>query len=396
MSGFIGSNIGGVYSVLDLIGSGGMGTVYRGLHATLNRSVAIKVLHAAMQDRNHAERFLAEARLQASLRHPAIATLYDFMEFRGQGCIIMEFVEGPTLAEFLERHGPFAPGRALSILRQVSEAVHYLHTQGIVHRDLKPANIKLAPDGTVKLLDFGIASALHAGSRGQTRTVVGTYEYMAPECLAGQRADQRSDIWSLGVLSYEMLTARLPFKGTSLEDLSRNTARGDFLSPSSFNKQVNPKLVSLIARCLAKNPAGRFRNISDLQREIDRLNGGSEQVSKVNWHFGGLRKLRIPILVGAGVAAAFVAFHMISGPAVDNGATQADKRTINIDAANGPAEVYRDGKDLGATPVRIAELPGSHVSLLLKREGFADLPVDFDVTERTSYSYVMKESSSGR
>lgn len=388
MSALIGSSIGG-YSVLDCIGSGGMGTVYRAVHTRLNRTVAIKVLHNAAPDGKKVDRFLAEARLQAGLRHPGIATLYDFLEHNGQSCIIMEFVEGPTLAEYLQSYGSLSTLKALKVLRQVSEAVRYLHGQGIIHRDIKPANIKISPDGVVKLLDFGIARSLRSNAASTVPgLLVGTFEYTAPECFEGKEADERSDIWSLGVLLYEMLTGRLPFEGKSDADLCRQISSGRFLPASQFNKQIDGSIENLLSRCLNKKRSDRFGSIDALQREIDAQLRESKPSAALPSK--APRKLWIlPAVVAVIVIVLLLAYRLIDS---NSSLPLGEMKTINIDAVNGPAEVFRDGRDLGATPVRIEERVGQHVSLLLKREGFADLPVDFDVDERSAYSYVLHEA----
>jgi serine/threonine protein kinase len=386
MSSLVGSNIGGVYNVLERIGSGGMGTVYRGVHTRPGRTVAIKVLHSGAPGQLQEDRLLSEARLQAQLRHPGIVALYDFVEFNGQGCIIMEFVEGPTLAERLQSREPLPVHSALALLRQISEAVAYLHGRIIIHGDLKPANIKLCPDGTIKLLDFGIARTLRASTGATTRVITGTFEYMAPECLARKSADRRSDIWSLGILLYEMLTRRLPFTGDTIGELSRQMKTG-YTPASSLNKQVEANLDEFIARCLKQNPGERFTSVDALRRDLDRPRAFKPALGK-----RPLAALSAAAIALLAIALGWSTLHSRSVPA--NQAQVSETKAIDVDVVNSSAEVYGGDHDLGRTPVRINEQMGHHVSLMLKRPGFTDLPVDFDVDERSSYSYVLREAPS--
>ena len=223
----------GPYQLTSRIGAGGMGEVYRARDTTLNRDVAIKVLlpHVA-DDPDRLARFRREAQLLASLNHPHIAQVHGFDDAGELHALVMELVEGPTLADLLAR-GPLAIDEALRIARQIAEALEAAHEHGIIHRDLKPANIKVREDGTVKVLDFGLAKALgptgsasagamtshtpgpHATEAGVIR---GTVAYMSPEQARGRVVDKRTDIWAFGCVLHEMLTGRLPFIGETPSD----------------------------------------------------------------------------------------------------------------------------------------------------------------------------------
>jgi serine/threonine protein kinase len=200
------------YRLVDFLGSGGMGEVYRAVHSKLGRVVAIKILTGIQRNPGAVERFLNEARLQAKLQHRHIAALYDFVDFQGQPCIIMEYVDGQTLFDRLQASRCLPLAEAIAIFQAVVEAVCYIHEQHIVHRDIKPTNIKVSPAGEVKLLDFGIAKAVFSQSLTAIGSVIGTPQYLSPEQIQGKPADARSDIWSLGVLLYEMVTGRFPFE----------------------------------------------------------------------------------------------------------------------------------------------------------------------------------------
>ena len=228
----------GVYEIVALIGEGGMGLVYRARDTKLNRDVALKVLPDLFaSDADRLARFTREAQTLASLNHPNIAHIHGLEESGGVRALVMELVEGDDLSERISR-GAIPVEEALPIAKQIAEALEAAHQQGIIHRDLKPANIKLRPDGTVKVLDFGLAKALAPGQdpasgaqRSQSPTitspamltglgiVLGTAAYMAPEQAKGREADKRSDIWAFGCVLYEMLTGRRPFDGEDMTDV---------------------------------------------------------------------------------------------------------------------------------------------------------------------------------
>ena len=231
----------GIYRIVSLLGAGGMGEVYRARDTKLGRDVAIKVLPARFTaDRDRLARFEREARLLATLNHPHIGAIYGF-ENAGSVCaLVLELVEGPTLADRLAK-GPLPPTEALNIARQIAEALEAAHEKGIIHRDLKPANIKITPDGAVKVLDFGLAKAAAGDgaapdlSQLPTMTIDGTREglivgtpaYMSPEQARGQPVDKRTDIWAFGCVLYEMLTGRRAFAGGHPADIIAAVVRSE-------------------------------------------------------------------------------------------------------------------------------------------------------------------------
>jgi len=222
----------GPYEVTAPLGEGGMGVVFRGRDSRLQRDVALKLLPENLSnDPDRLSRFQREAQVLASLNHANIAQIYGLEQVDGSTCIVMELVEGETLAERIKR-GPLPHDEALEVSRQIADALSVAHERGIVHRDLKPANIKLTPNGTVKVLDFGLAKAV--GQRGSDTTmtamptmasgsvvgsIVGTPGYMSPEQARGKEVDARTDIWAFGCVLYEMLTARQAFDGETVTDV---------------------------------------------------------------------------------------------------------------------------------------------------------------------------------
>src|SRR5512141_93135 len=222
----------GSYEVLSPLGAGGMGEVWRARDGKLGRDVAIKVLPEAFAaDAERLARFRREAQVLASLNHPHIAAIYGIEEAGGVEALVLELVEGETLAERISRE-PLALDEALAIAREIAEALEAAHERGIVHRDLKPANVKLTPDGKVKVLDFGLAKALSpdraspdvshsptlTAASTQAGVVIGTAAYMSPEQARGRSVDKRADIWAFGVILWEMLTGRRLFEGETVSD----------------------------------------------------------------------------------------------------------------------------------------------------------------------------------
>ena len=224
----------GAYDIVSLLGEGGMGRVYRARDSRLGRDVAIKVLPDLLaKDAERRARFEREAQVLASLNHPQIAHIHGFEDDSGMAAIVMELVDGPTLADRIAL-SPMPIDEAVAIARQILEGLEAAHDQGIVHRDLKPANIKVRDDGVVKILDFGLAKAVEnpvASSPGVTQSptltfagtqigvILGTAAYMSPEQAKGKSADKRSDLWAFGCVLYEMLTGRVTFAGATAADI---------------------------------------------------------------------------------------------------------------------------------------------------------------------------------
>ena len=274
----------GPYEVTAFIGEGGMGKVWRAHHTTLNRDDALKVLPEAFaSDPERLARFRREAQVLASLNHPNIAHVHGFEQAEGSQALVMELVEGATLADRIAQ-GPIPIDEALPIAKQIAEALEAAHDQGIIHRDLKPANIKVRPDGTVKVLDFGLAKALDPiASSGVAVTasptitspvmtgggvLLGTAAYMSPEQARGKAVDKRSDIWAFGCVLYEMLTGQRAFGG---EDVTETLASVVKTEPAwdVLPKGVSPSLRVFLQRCLQKNPNQRLHDVADMRLAIE-------------------------------------------------------------------------------------------------------------------------------
>lgn len=272
----------GSYEVLSALGAGGMGEVYRARDTRLDRDVAIKIVpHAFVADPERVARFQREAKVLASLNHPHIAAIYGLEETEHAAALVMELVEGEDLAQRLTR-GPVPLDEALPIASQIAEALEAAHERGIIHRDLKPANIKLRPDGTVKVLDFGLAKAVLGDARGpdlldsptvtavatRAGTILGTAPYMSPEQAKGRPVDRRTDLWAFGVVLYELLTGTRAFQGDSVAEILSHvlTQTPDWaLLPADTPAPIR----TLLRRCLEKNPARRLDSAVALRLEID-------------------------------------------------------------------------------------------------------------------------------
>ena len=277
----------GPYEINNLIGAGGMGEVYRAHDTRLRRDVAIKVLPAALAgDPDRLTRFEREAQALAALNHAHIAAIYGFEESGSMRCLVMELVEGPTLADRVAS-GPVPAAEALGYARQIADALEAAHEKNIIHRDLKPANIKLTTDGQVKVLDFGLAKALDpTGSSGsvsasptltaratQLGMILGTAAYMAPEQARGRAVDRRADVWSFGCVLFELLTGRRAFEGDEITDVLARVLERD-ADLSALPAATPPALRHLISRCLTKDPKARLRDIGEARIAIDEMVAG--------------------------------------------------------------------------------------------------------------------------
>ena len=270
----------GSFEVAGLLGAGGMGEVYRATDTILKREVAVKVLPTAfVEDADRLARFRREAEILASLNHPNIAQVFGLEQADGVTAIVMELVEGPTLADRLQQ-GPLPPDEAMGIAFQVLAALEAAHAKHIVHRDLKPANIKVNADGPVKVLDFGISKpidpkAISGASPVMTTpavtatgVILGTAAYMSPEQARGKFVDERTDIWAFGCLLFEMLTGQPAFGG---EDVMLTLARvlDRATDVSSIPKTISPAVRHTIELCLAKDPKRRIADVRDVRLALE-------------------------------------------------------------------------------------------------------------------------------
>ena len=384
----------GPYEIVALLGAGGMGEVYRARDPKLGRDVAIKLLPDSYAlDPDRRARFEREAQILASLNHPNIAAIYGF-EDSDSPALVMELVEGPTLADRIA-HGPVPVGEAMGIARQLTQALDAAHERGIIHRDLKPANIKIAADGSIKVLDFGLAKAVSSdnsltGDMANSPTVsvmgtatgviLGTAAYMSPEQARGQSVDTRTDIWAFGCVLFELLTGRKPFAGATVSDFLAAILTQEpqwSLLPSS----VPAPVLHLLHRCLEKDPKRRLRDIGDAFADAP---PALEQRSR------GMVPIALVAVLATGLGAALAAGYLGTGSPADTG-LRADQTVATLLTDYGGSEsspaISPDGKwfvflsDHGGTPdiwlrqiaggepVRLTNDPAPESDLIYDPEG---------------------------
>jgi serine/threonine-protein kinase len=270
MANLVGQRLGNRYLVQAEIGRGGMGVVYRALDtSSLQRTVAIKMpLSGLLTEENFLERFIHEARQAASLHHPNIVTIYDIGEQDGVPFIVMQYLDGQTLEKILHTRDRLSPEQTVPLLRQLADALDYVHGQRLVHRDIKTANVMLSADGKVTLTDFGLVRATESAGFTRSHQTVGTAEFMSPEQALGRSSDPRSDNYSLGIVAYKMLTGHVPFeRETSVATLVAHASEAP-PSPRVFRSDLNRPLEAVLTKALAKNPDERYQQAGQFAADL--------------------------------------------------------------------------------------------------------------------------------
>jgi serine/threonine protein kinase len=329
------------YELEELVGSGGMSSVYRARDRVLDRTVAIKLLHQRLsEDEEYVERFRREALMVAGLLHQNIVTVIDRGEDGGCPFIVFEFVAGENLKQLVNREAPLPVERAVELAMQVARGLSFAHANGYVHRDVKPQNVLLNGDGEAKVTDFGIARSLDV-KHGvtQTGTVLGTSDYIAPEQAQGQRVDEHTDVYSLGIVLYELLTGELPFSGDNFVAVAMQHINEIAPRVSAKRPDVPPRVDAAVARALAKSPQDRFATMADFGRELEacleELRSGGDATMVIPPQAAapapaGVRRRRrrvpltaIVLVVGLAAAVAALAIVLTQGGGSPNGPTNA-------------------------------------------------------------------------
>jgi serine/threonine-protein kinase len=393
------------YRIIDFIGAGGMGEVYRAVHESIDRIVALKVLNPVNRSDDFVAHFFNEAKIQARLQHANVATLYDFFEFDGLLCMAMEFIGGRGLDDIIVEFGGLSMEEALPIFKDIVSAIGYIHQNGILHRDLKPGNIRIDQQGMVKLLDFGIAQDSVRDNSSNPRRILGTLQYMAPEQLSGKGSDHRTDIWSLGVLFYEMLTGQLPFgKETVIEYLDEVNNRKS--TKEIFRRApLSEDVKALIYRCLERKPTQRYLSIRALEQDLERLQFDQPQYHEPDPAKASVyEETEIPpstfrifpdrkkIILGL---AAFCIAIVVSAIVYMNQSNHVDRKNnipfrISITGNYPVVEVYQGGEKIDDTPFEGTAPAGTRIQYTLKHPEYREETVDFvvDPIERRNDIYV--------
>ncbi|UQD51664.1 Stk1 family PASTA domain-containing Ser/Thr kinase [Bacillus methanolicus] len=265
----IGKRISGRYKILKMIGGGGMANVYLAHDMILDRDVAVKMLRLDFaNDEEFIRRFHREAQSATSLAHPNIVSIYDVGEENDLYYIVMEYVDGQTLKQYILQNSPIPTETALEIMQQLTSAISHAHQNDIVHRDIKPHNILLDKNGNVKVTDFGIAMALSATSITQTNSVLGSVHYLSPEQARGGMANKKSDIYSLGIVMFEMLTGRLPFSGESAVSIALKHLQSETPSLKRWNSSIPQSVENVVLKATAKDPFHRYESVDEMEEDI--------------------------------------------------------------------------------------------------------------------------------
>src|SRR5574344_1040463 len=257
------------YQIVKTLGEGGMANVYLAYDTILNRNVAVKILRGEFEnDEKFIRRFQREALSASNLSHPNIVEMYDFGEDHGQNYIVMEYVDGKTLKQLIKKRGKLTVSEVIDIMMQLTDGMAHAHDSYIIHRDIKPQNIMILANGMIKITDFGVATALNSTQLTQTNSVMGTVHYLPPEQAQGKGSTIRSDIYSMGIMMYELLTGLVPYKGDTAVEIALKHLKEPLPSVRKFNASIPQSIENVIIKATAKNPKNRYTDARAMHEDI--------------------------------------------------------------------------------------------------------------------------------
>lgn len=296
------------YEIIERIGSGGMAIVYKAKDLLLNRIVTVKVLREQfVADEDFVRRFRREAQSAASLSHTNIVSIYDVGKEGETEYIVMEYIEGQNLKEIIRNYAPLSTEQTLNLGIQIAEAIRHAHEHHIIHRDIKPHNILVTADGRVKVTDFGIARAVSAATMTHTGDIVGSVHYLSPEQAKGVQTNEQSDVYSLGIILYELLTGKVPYDGETPISIALKHLQEEAVPPSKLNPRVNPALENLVLRAIAKSPEQRYATAKDLLQDLHNVQAGQPVRKVESQGIQDLESTRIHRSLSTGVNSALSA-----------------------------------------------------------------------------------------
>lgn len=348
----------GRYRIEEKLATGGMGAVYTAFDERLDRTVAVKLLKEELaEDPRFVERFRREARAAAALSHPNVAGVFDHGEDEGRHFIVMELAAGRDLARVMREEGAFTPDRTVRIGTQIADALAHAHSAGLVHRDVKPHNVILDDTDRVKVTDFGIARAAGESTLTATGSVLGSAHYISPEQASGTHIGPASDIYSLGIVIYEMLTGALPFTGESALGVAMRHVNDDVPTPSALNPDVPPPLDAIVARATAKDPQDRFHDAVEMSAALtqalvpqttEELPAGGTAVMPAAWPFPAHPPRWDPTRLGRIVLGIFAILILVAAALAAYRLIQAGERIRDRDAETASGFVLEDYTGLRA------------------------------------------------
>ena len=373
------------YKISGVLGKGGMGVVYKAHDMTLDRDVALKMMDVRLaEDEAFLRRFQSEAKALAKLRNHNVVTIYALRECELGLCIVMEFVDGQTLADLIRRSGPVPPQRAIYVFKQVLTALGHAHRAGIIHRDIKPSNIMLAEDDFVKVADFGLAKIQQSGTVTATMGAGGTLYYMSPEQLRGlANVDHRGDIYSVGMTLYEALAARPPFKDSDSDFTIREAiVKGAIPPPDKIKPDLPKELVKVVMKAIDKDPAKRYQSATEMLKALEKCEtlGKAEVPKRVDERTVVIRaekgrRSRAPWFVASTVAVLILIGYFLWPTLFPPHAL------ISITTEPPGSTVRINGKDIGAAPIPNYQVPAGNVSMRIQRQKYKTIDTSF-VLER--------------